>query len=47
MQVLQHPNFSFDYKNRDASQFADTLNNLVTKMLKDAIISHMSRRDVR
>jgi F420-dependent oxidoreductase-like protein len=28
---LQHPNFSFDYKNQDASQIADTLNNLVTK----------------
>jgi alkanesulfonate monooxygenase SsuD/methylene tetrahydromethanopterin reductase-like flavin-dependent oxidoreductase (luciferase family) len=28
---LQHPSFSFDYKNQDASQIADTLNNLVTK----------------
>src|ERR671931_580116 len=28
---LQHPNFSFDYKNQDASQIADTLSNLVTK----------------
>lgn len=28
---LQHPNFSFDYKNQDASQIADTLKNLITK----------------
>ena len=28
---LQHPNFSFDYKNQDTSQIADTLNNLITK----------------
>jgi hypothetical protein len=28
---LQHPSFSFDYKNQDASQIADTLNNIVTK----------------
>jgi F420-dependent oxidoreductase-like protein len=27
---LQHANFSFDYKNQDASQITDTLNNLVT-----------------
>lgn len=28
---LQHPNFSFDYKNQDASQITDTLKNLITK----------------
>jgi F420-dependent oxidoreductase-like protein len=28
---LQHPNFSFDYKNQDTSQIADSLKNLVTK----------------
>ncbi|HEX5891260.1 MAG TPA: LLM class F420-dependent oxidoreductase [Nitrososphaeraceae archaeon] len=28
---LQHPNFSFDYKNRDASQILDSLKNLVTR----------------
>jgi F420-dependent oxidoreductase-like protein len=28
---LQHPNFSFDYKNQDASQINDTLNRLITK----------------
>jgi alkanesulfonate monooxygenase SsuD/methylene tetrahydromethanopterin reductase-like flavin-dependent oxidoreductase (luciferase family) len=28
---LQHPSFSFDYKNQDVCQIADTLNNLVTK----------------
>jgi alkanesulfonate monooxygenase SsuD/methylene tetrahydromethanopterin reductase-like flavin-dependent oxidoreductase (luciferase family) len=28
---LQHPSFSFDYKNQDASQIADALNNIVTK----------------
>jgi F420-dependent oxidoreductase-like protein len=29
---LQHPNFSFDYKNQDTSQIADSLKNLVTKV---------------
>jgi F420-dependent oxidoreductase-like protein len=28
---LQHANFSFDYKNQDASQITDTLSSLVTK----------------
>ncbi|HJR47465.1 MAG TPA: LLM class F420-dependent oxidoreductase [Nitrososphaeraceae archaeon] len=28
---LQHPNFSFDYKNQDVSQITDTLKNLITK----------------
>ena len=28
---LQHPNFSFDYKNQDASQITDTLKNLIMK----------------
>jgi F420-dependent oxidoreductase-like protein len=28
---LQHPNFSFDYRNRDASQILDSLKNLVTR----------------
>ena len=28
---LQHPNFSFDYKNQDASLITDTLKNLITK----------------
>src|ERR687897_2483504 len=28
---LQHPNFSFDYKNADNSQIADSLKNLITK----------------
>jgi F420-dependent oxidoreductase-like protein len=27
---LQHPNFSFDYRNRDASQILDSLKNLIT-----------------
>jgi F420-dependent oxidoreductase-like protein len=28
---LQHPNFNFDYRNRDASQILDSLKNLVTR----------------
>jgi F420-dependent oxidoreductase-like protein len=28
---LQHPNFSFDYRDRDASQILDSLKNLVTR----------------
>jgi F420-dependent oxidoreductase-like protein len=28
---LQHPNFSYDYKNQDPSQIADSLKNLITK----------------
>lgn len=28
---LQHPNFSFDYKNRDASQILDSLKNPITR----------------
>jgi alkanesulfonate monooxygenase SsuD/methylene tetrahydromethanopterin reductase-like flavin-dependent oxidoreductase (luciferase family) len=28
---LQHPNFSFDYRNSDASQILDSLKNLVTR----------------
>jgi hypothetical protein len=28
---LQHPVFSFDYRNRDTSQIVDSLKNLVTR----------------
>ncbi len=28
---LQHPNFSFDFRNDDASEIVDSLKNLVTR----------------
>jgi F420-dependent oxidoreductase-like protein len=36
---LQHPNFSFDYKNQDVSQITDTLKNLITKSENSGIDS--------
>jgi F420-dependent oxidoreductase-like protein len=36
---LQHPNFSFDYKNQDVSQITDTLKNLITKAENSGIDS--------